>query len=165
MQRDALYWRRARSNPPPGCLWRLWRSASTLTQPFRPDGNVLCWCCWKSMCMPPNGKHWGADMLPILMVDREAYDPVEAIMASTILFQWFINSQHSHGCKWYVVIVTRILTNILTYSVLLLSDCGLLLEVGLFIAGIMWPLSSHVLRMKLRHNSCDNTRTPHQHRP
>jgi hypothetical protein len=24
-------------------VWRLWRSASTLTQPFRPDGNVFCW--------------------------------------------------------------------------------------------------------------------------
>jgi hypothetical protein len=43
MQRDAWYWRRAWSNPPPGCLWRLWRSASTLTEPFRPDGNVFCW--------------------------------------------------------------------------------------------------------------------------
>ena len=43
MQPDALYWHRARSIPPPGCLWRLWRSASTLTQPFRPDGNVFCW--------------------------------------------------------------------------------------------------------------------------
>jgi len=44
MQRDAWYWRRARSKPPPGCLWRLWRSVSTLTEPFRPDGNVFCWC-------------------------------------------------------------------------------------------------------------------------
>ena len=44
MQRDAWYWGRARSNPPPGCLWRLWRSASTLTEPFRPDGNIFCWC-------------------------------------------------------------------------------------------------------------------------
>jgi len=43
MQPDAWYWRRARSNPPPGCLWRLWLSASTLTEPFRPDGNVFCW--------------------------------------------------------------------------------------------------------------------------
>jgi len=44
MQRDASYWGRALSNPPPGCLWRLWRSASTLTEPFRPDGNIFCWC-------------------------------------------------------------------------------------------------------------------------
>jgi len=43
MQRDASYWRRARSSLPPGCLWQLWRSASTLTEPFRPDGNVFCW--------------------------------------------------------------------------------------------------------------------------
>jgi len=35
MLRDAWYWRRARSNPPPGCLCRLWRSASTLTEPIR----------------------------------------------------------------------------------------------------------------------------------
>jgi len=44
MQRAAWYWGRARSNPPPGCLWRLWRSASTLTEPFRLDGNIFCWC-------------------------------------------------------------------------------------------------------------------------
>jgi hypothetical protein len=44
MQLDAWYWRWARWNPPPGCLWWLWRSASTLTQPVRPDGNVFCWC-------------------------------------------------------------------------------------------------------------------------
>ena len=44
MQLDPWYWRRARSNPPPGCLWRLWQSAFTLTQPVRPDGNVFCWC-------------------------------------------------------------------------------------------------------------------------
>jgi len=43
IQLDAWYWRRARSNPPPECHWRLWRSASTLTQPVRPDGNVFCW--------------------------------------------------------------------------------------------------------------------------
>jgi len=45
MQRDAFNWRRARSNPPPGCLWQLSRSASTLTELFCPDGNLLCWCC------------------------------------------------------------------------------------------------------------------------
>ena len=44
MQCDAWYLGRARSNPPPGCLWWLWRSASTLTEPFRPDGNIFCWC-------------------------------------------------------------------------------------------------------------------------
>jgi len=44
MQRDAWYWGQARSNPPPECLWRLWRSASTLTEPFRPDGNIFYWC-------------------------------------------------------------------------------------------------------------------------
>ena len=43
MQCDAQYWRWVRSNPPPGCLWRLWQSVSTLTQLFRPDGNVFCW--------------------------------------------------------------------------------------------------------------------------
>jgi len=44
MQRDVWYWLRARSKPPPGCLWPLWRSVSTLTEPFRPDGIILCWC-------------------------------------------------------------------------------------------------------------------------
>ena len=39
---DVWSWRRARSNLPPGCLWRLCRSASTLTEPFRPDRNVFC---------------------------------------------------------------------------------------------------------------------------
>jgi len=43
MWRDVWSWCQARSNPPPGCLWWLWRSASTLTEPFRPDGNVFCW--------------------------------------------------------------------------------------------------------------------------
>jgi len=44
MQHDAWYWHRVLSNPPPGCLCRLWWSASTLTEPFRPDGNVFLWC-------------------------------------------------------------------------------------------------------------------------
>jgi len=43
MQCDTWYWCRARSNPPPGWLWRLWRSASILMEPFRPDGNIFCW--------------------------------------------------------------------------------------------------------------------------
>jgi len=45
MWHDAWTWHRPRSNPPPGCLWGLWQSASTLTEPFRPDRNVFCW--WK----------------------------------------------------------------------------------------------------------------------
>jgi len=49
MQRDVWYWRRAQSNPPLGCLWRLWQSTSTLKEPFRPDGNILCWYC----CVSP----------------------------------------------------------------------------------------------------------------
>jgi len=44
MHHDACYSCWARSIPPPGCLWRLWMSASTLMQPFRLDGNVFCWC-------------------------------------------------------------------------------------------------------------------------
>jgi len=48
MWRDSWSWRRARIIPPPGSLWRLWRSASTLTEPFRPDGNVFCW--WTIRC-------------------------------------------------------------------------------------------------------------------
>jgi len=44
VQRDASYWSRARSNPPPWCLWRPWRRTSSLTEPFRPDGIVSCWC-------------------------------------------------------------------------------------------------------------------------
>jgi len=48
MPRNAWYSRWARANPPPGCHSRIRRSASTLTQPFRPDGNVFCWCCLQS---------------------------------------------------------------------------------------------------------------------
>jgi hypothetical protein len=44
MQRDAWYYRQAQSKSPPGCLWRLWPTASTLTEPFSPDGNLFC-CC------------------------------------------------------------------------------------------------------------------------
>jgi len=43
MRRNTSYWRRAWSSLPPGCLWQLWLSASTLTEPFRPDGNIFCW--------------------------------------------------------------------------------------------------------------------------
>ena len=43
MQCNASSWCRLRSSLPPGCLWWLWRSASTLAQPVRPDGNVFCW--------------------------------------------------------------------------------------------------------------------------
>jgi len=42
-KRDAWYWHRVRSNLPPESLQRLWRSASTVTEQFRPDGNVFCW--------------------------------------------------------------------------------------------------------------------------
>jgi len=44
MERDVLNWRRAQSNPPPECLGRLWQSASTRMEQFRPDGNIFC-CC------------------------------------------------------------------------------------------------------------------------
>ena len=44
MWRDAWFWHCVWSNPPPRCLWQLWRRVSTLTEPFRPDGNVCCWC-------------------------------------------------------------------------------------------------------------------------
>jgi len=43
IQHDALYWCWARSNPPPGCLWQLWQSASTLTGPFHPNGIFFRW--------------------------------------------------------------------------------------------------------------------------
>jgi len=46
IQCDASYWRRARSSLSPGCLWRLWQSTSTLTEPFRPDRNVFSWCTY-----------------------------------------------------------------------------------------------------------------------
>jgi len=48
MQRDASYWRWALSSLPPGCLWRLWESASTLTEHYRPDGHVSGWCHWRT---------------------------------------------------------------------------------------------------------------------
>ena len=50
MQRDVSYSCLARSSLPPGCLWRLWRSMSTLTEPFRPDGNVFRWLCRYCFC-------------------------------------------------------------------------------------------------------------------
>ena len=37
IQCDAVYWCRTRSNQPPGCLWQLWQSASTLMEPARPN--------------------------------------------------------------------------------------------------------------------------------
>jgi len=43
MSCDAWYWGRTQSNPPPGCLCRLWWSAYTLTEPFSPDGNIFSW--------------------------------------------------------------------------------------------------------------------------
>jgi len=52
MQRDAWYRGRARIDPPPGCLWQLWRSAFTPTEPFRPDGNIFCWCSEPAMFTP-----------------------------------------------------------------------------------------------------------------
>jgi len=38
MQHEVLYWRRAQSNLPPGCIWRLWQNTSTPTEPFHPNG-------------------------------------------------------------------------------------------------------------------------------
>jgi len=46
MERDALKWSRAGSNPPRGYPRQLWRSASTPTEPFHPDRNTFCWCPW-----------------------------------------------------------------------------------------------------------------------
>jgi len=43
MQCNVWYSRLARSNPPLGCLWQLWRSASTGTQPFHPDVYVFAY--------------------------------------------------------------------------------------------------------------------------
>jgi hypothetical protein len=48
MQRDAWYWGRAQSNPPPGCLWRLWWSMYTLTEWFRPDWIIFSWWAKRS---------------------------------------------------------------------------------------------------------------------
>jgi len=52
MQCDVWYWHRVRSNPPLGCLWRHWRSTSTLMQRFCPGGNVFCWCCIQYRIIP-----------------------------------------------------------------------------------------------------------------
>ena len=43
-ERDALNWRRARSVPPPGCLWQLGQTVSTRTESLHPDGNIFCEC-------------------------------------------------------------------------------------------------------------------------
>jgi len=55
---------------------------------------------------------------------------------------WVITCQMS-----IVVIVRRILSIIFTCSLLLMSDCGLLLEFVLLIAGTMWALYSQILRI------------------
>jgi len=44
MEHNAWYWCRVQHNPSLRCLWRLWWIASTLTQLFCPDRNVLCRC-------------------------------------------------------------------------------------------------------------------------
>jgi len=43
MQRHVSYWCRALSSLPPGCLWRHWRSASTLTEMVFADGSFSQW--------------------------------------------------------------------------------------------------------------------------
>jgi len=63
MWRDTSYWCQAQSNPPLGCLWRLWPSASTLMNAFCPDSNVfaekihcelsIAWCQFsRCRCIP-----------------------------------------------------------------------------------------------------------------
>jgi hypothetical protein len=44
MPPNTLHWSRAWSNPQLEFLWRLWQSATTLTEPFRPDGDIFCLC-------------------------------------------------------------------------------------------------------------------------
>jgi len=92
MQRDASYWRWARSSLPPGCLWRLWRSTSTLTEPFRPDWNVFCWwelwpnvdggltavslCCITikaSKCCISECSQWVSPGAPLIMLDYHSW--------------------------------------------------------------------------------------------
>jgi hypothetical protein len=61
MQHDAWNWSRVQSNPPPECLWQLWWSVSTLTEPFRPDGSIFCWCrekCSKNYQLERRGKRY-----------------------------------------------------------------------------------------------------------
>jgi len=59
MQRDALHWRRAERNPPPWCLWKLWRSHSARTELFFADVlsqlsllKLVSWPtpCWFKQC-------------------------------------------------------------------------------------------------------------------
>ena len=59
---DAWSWCCARSHSPPGCLRRLWRSVSTLPEPFRPDGNVFCWCWNRLIEFPISGRKEGNDL-------------------------------------------------------------------------------------------------------
>jgi len=64
MHCDKWHWRPAESDPPPGCLWQLWRSASNLTQPFRLDRNVFCCCVelahsvWENPASDRNNSVW-----------------------------------------------------------------------------------------------------------
>jgi len=44
MNCDTWCWRLVLSKPPPGCLWWLWWSECTVTEPSPPDGISFCWC-------------------------------------------------------------------------------------------------------------------------
>ena len=117
MQRDAWYWCQVRNNPPLGCLWRLWQSASTLTEPFHPDRNIFCWWMpWLRIPFPP--MRWrplrfivcGLRKMPELISPRET----QTIHMPT--FQWQTNPPNdcfhhwycsSGSCKDYLVLCTN----------------------------------------------------------
>jgi hypothetical protein len=43
---------------PMGCLWLLWRSASTVREPFHLDGNIFFWCWTSTWTQTTLQSHW-----------------------------------------------------------------------------------------------------------
>jgi len=117
IQCDTWYWRWARSKPPRWCLWRLWQSASTLTEPFRPAGIILCWCVSKSessiskpspgigrIAQPPSKSSllvriWLPPWAPSHMWSPNWSDPKTAMMESMLTLQSKTSEHYSTKLK------------------------------------------------------------------
>ena len=108
MLRDPWYWRRAQSHPPPGCLWRLWRSASTLTEPFRLDGNVLCWCGGGGGALEDNnvrGMDWAMESMYLRVSGVDIYliiQNAQSIFPSSWSHAHLLSFYKSTPIVWFV---------------------------------------------------------------
>jgi len=139
MQHNGLYWHWAQRNLPPGCLWRLWRSSSTLTQPFSPDSNVFCW--WTlfqavRLLIPPQ-----SDVSYLCPLGLSQYLNLQL----AVVPQQFLNPHHAHSSSLSLRCLKHEFTMFPTLQASkLVFSCSIHLELRLFLP--QWGVCHHLLK-------------------